>query len=643
MKKLLLLFLFFAFISSVYSQTLFTYGKQKVAANEFLNAYNKNKSATENNGHALRDYLDLYINFKLKIQAAKDLQLDTLPALKSDLQNFRSQIEENYMRDEKAVNSLIDEAFSRSRKDIEVTDFFAAANNPDDTLKNFTAINELYFQLKSGKNNTEKILESINKNGINVIKNNLGFITVFTLPYTFENIIYGLKPGESSAPFRTKNGWHILQNISERPAVGKIKVAQILFSLPQGANDEQRIQTKKLADSVFNQIKNGADFNSMVTGFSDDRTTYSEGGNIAEFGVGTYDPTFEKAAFTLLKDSAVSPPFETKYGFHILKRISSTPVPADKTDEIFMADLKQHLLNDSRMEDAKKIFVSEIIPKTGFKKNKINETYLWKITDSALIERKDLNAETRNKKIILFSFNNNSKVTASDWFQYVKNSNIPLQEVHDNFEKIFGEFKSYSIVQNYSTRLQDFNPDFKGQINEFKEGNLLFEIMQRKVWDKAASDSDGLLNYYHQHKEKYTWGRSADAVIFSANNEITAKNAIQNLSKGELWKDEISKFPTTLQADSSRFELAQLPVNNVNNYLAGSITDPEINKNDGTVVFVKIIKLYPENQQRNFEDARGLVTSDYQNFLEKKWILELRKQYPVHINEKVFLDLMNSN
>ena len=98
-----------------------------------------------------------------------------------------------------------------------------------------------------------------------------------------------------------------------------------------------------------------------------------------------------------------------------------------------------------------------------------------------------------------------------------------------------------------------------------------------------------------------------------------------------------------MQADSSRFELAQLPVNNVNNYLAGSITDPEINKNDGTVVFVKIIKLYPENQQRNFEDARGLVTSDYQNFLEKKWILELRKQYPVHINEKVFLDLMNSN
>jgi peptidyl-prolyl cis-trans isomerase SurA len=640
MKKLLLLFLFFAIISSVHSQTLFTYGNQKVSANEFLNAYNKNKSDTADNANALRDYLDLYINFKLKVQAAKDLQLDTLTALKSDLQNFRSQIEENYLRDEKALNALINEAFLRSQKDIEVADFFVASNNSGDTLKNFNAINELHAELKTGKDSIEDILQKINKNGVNITKSDLGFITVFSLPYTFENVIYGLKPGESSAPLRTKNGWHILKNIAERPAVGKLKVAQILFALPEGASDELRKQTKKIADSVYGQIKNGADFYKMVKEFSDDRTTYSEGGNIEEFGVGKYDPSFEKFAFSLLKDSAVSEPFETKYGFHILKRISATPVPANKTDEAFMADLKEKVLNDGRIEVAKKIFISEILPKTGFKKNKINEPELWKITDSALIAGKNLNATNINEKTVLFSFNNNSKVAVSDWIQFVKNTNKTPEQLHDSYEKLFQEFISFSVIQNYKNRLQDFNPDFKEQLNEFKDGNLLFEIMQRKVWDKAASDSAGLLNFYNQHKEKYTWNKSADAIIFSANNVNTATNAIQILAKGNSWKDVINEYPSALQADSARFELAQLPVNNSVDFSEGLITDPVINKNDGTVVFVKIIKLYPENQQRNFEDARGIVTNDYQSFLEKKWIVELKKQYPVHIDEKVFSKLL---
>jgi peptidyl-prolyl cis-trans isomerase SurA len=401
-----------------------------------------------------------------------------------------------------------------------------------------------------------------------------------------------------------------------------------------------RKQTKKIADSVYGQIKNGADFYKMVKEFSDDRTTYSEGGNIEEFGVGKYDPSFEKFAFSLLKDSAVSEPFETKYGFHILKRISATPVPADKTDEAFMADLKEKVLNDGRIEVAKKIFISEILPKTGFKKNKINEPELWKITDSALMAGKNLNAKNINEKTVLFSFNNNSKVAVSDWIQFVKNTNKTPEQLHDSYEKLFEEFISFSVIQNYKNRLQDFNPDFKEQLNEFKDGNLLFEIMQRKVWDKAASDSVGLLNFYNQHKEKYTWNKSADAIIFSANNVNTATNAIQILAKGNSWKDVINEYPSALQADSARFELAQLPVNNLVDFSEGLITDPVINKNDGTVVFVKIIKLYPENQQRNFEDARGIVTNDYQSFLEKKWIVELKKQYPVHIDEKVFSKLL---
>jgi len=644
MKKLLFLFLFLFVNYSVFCQTLFTYGNKSVSSAEFLKAYNKNKSDTTGNNQELRDYLNLYMNFKLKVQAAKDLRLDTLPALKSDLQNFRSQVEENYLRNEKAINALTDEAFVRSQKDIHVIHFFLPLRENAgevDTVKDFEAINSVYRTLKLNKNNSQQVLANLNNNGISVSENDLGFITVFTLPYEFENIIYGLKVNEISAPYRTKQGWHIFKNIAERPAVGKVKIAQILFALPQGANEQLKAQTKKLAYSVYTQLKNGADFSVMAKEFSDDRMTFMDGGNLQEFGVGKYDPSFEKIAFSLDKDSSISLPFETPFGFHIIKRISATAIPADKKDETFMLNLKQEVLNDSRISKAKKIFISEIIPKTGLKKYKINEQDLWKITDSALLENKNIKAGNLTGKSILFSFNNNEKVTVENWIRFLKNANkMQEKSLHESYPDWFEEFTSFSVTENYKKRLDKFNEEFKNQLDEFKDGNMLFEIMERKVWDKASSDSAGLINFYTQHKEKYKWNKSADAIIFSANNETTAKNNIQYLMEGKLWKSLVIPSPSKLQADSGRFELTQLPVNNQAELSVGMITDPVINKNDGTAVFVKIIKLYPGNESKVFEDARGLVINDYQNLLEENWIKQLKKQYPVHINQKAFQNLL---
>ena len=129
MKKLLLIFVFNSCLFYSYSQTLFTYGDHKVNASEFLTAYNKNKTATSNDSQAIRDYLNLYINFKLKVQAAEDIRLDTLPSMLADLQNFRSQIEDTYLKDEKEVNRLVDEAFLRSQKDIHAMYYFIKSDD----------------------------------------------------------------------------------------------------------------------------------------------------------------------------------------------------------------------------------------------------------------------------------------------------------------------------------------------------------------------------------------------------------------------------------------------------------------------------------------------------------------------------------
>lgn len=642
MKKLLLIFVFTSSLFFTYGQTLFTYGNHKVDASEFLTAYNKNKTTTGNDSQALRDYLNLYINFKLKVQAARDIHLDTLPSMLADLQNFRSQIQDTYLKDQDEVNRLVNQAFLRNQKDVHTVYYFLKAGDSKDSVNDVKMMNEVSEKLNSLQPDSV-ILSKINAgNPGKIEKQDIGYITVFTLPYQFENIIYALKPGKASAPFRTKNGWYIFKNQRERHAVGKITLAQILFAVPQG-NEQQKEETKKLADSVYTALQDGADFEALAKKYSDDRTTFMNGGKMPEFGTAKYDSVFENHAFSLTKDGEISQPFETKFGYHIIKRISAAPVPETKNDEQFMYNLKQQVLNDSRIESAKEKFLKEIFPVIKLSRKKINEEDLWQVTDTFLLSNKEIKSGNVDVNTTLISFNNNENVTVRDWIIYVKNSNKKVDGDHETYKKIFPEFVNESAISNYASRLENYNPTFKAQLNEFKEGNMLFEIMQRKVWGKASSDTAGLKQFYQLHKEKYLWNASAEAVIFSCSNLDVAKNSITQLKKGKNWKEIVNENPSKIQADSGRFELGQIPVVDRTAFTAGLITLPVVNKTDGTTVFAKIFKAYPDNQQRSFEDARGLVINDYQNYLEQKWIEQLKKKYPVTVNQKVFQSLLKSN
>lgn len=639
MKKLLLVFVFVSFILISNGQTIFTYGNHSVSATEFLNAYNKNKTPTTDSADALRHYLDLYIKFKLKVQAAKDVQLDTLPSLEADLQNFRSQVENSYLNDEKEVDKLINESFKRSQKDIHVVYYFVS-NEKTDSSKAKNIIKEVAEKLKSNKSDLEILSEQ--KNNSDIQKADLGFITVFSLPYEFENIVYSLKPGQASVPFRTKKGWYIFKNTGERHAVGKINIAQILFAVPPGDNS-QKERIKELADSVYDVLKSGSDFATLAKQFSDDKTSYMNGGIIPEFGTAKYDSVFENHAFALNKDGAISTPFETKFGYHIIKRVSAVPVPATKNDDAFMYNLKLQILHDSRIEIAKQKFLKEILPQIGFKENHINEENFWRISDSSSMKNKNVTINGINENTVLFYFNNHQKITVGDWIVYLRNSNkIVPDEMHQSYKKIFSDFVNASAVSNYASRLEDFNAAFKAQIEEFNEGNMLFEIMQKKVWEKASADTSELREFYNSHPQKYFWNSSAEAVIFSCSDKTIAGNTIKQLQKGKTWRQILNDDPSHVQADSGRFELGQIPVVDRTNFTTGLITMPVINKNDGTAVFAKILNLYPAHQPRTFQDSRGLVINDYQNYLEEKWVEQLRKKYPVKVNEKAFKSLLNN-
>ncbi len=642
MKHFFALLIFSSAVMQGFSQTLFTYGTDAVSRDEFIRAYNKNKTPVEDKEKALREYLELYSKFKLKVKAASELRLDTLQQLKYDVQNFRSQVDEGYLNDEKEVNRLVNEAFDRSQKDIHLLHFYVTINDrmiPEDTIKAHKAIEQIKKQLDEGKTNYDEIVDEISQQLIPVKGKDLGYITALSLPYDIETLVYGLKAGEASKVFRTKSTLHVFKNAGERKSAGRWRIAQILFALPPGASPQQKDRVEKLADSVYNLLQGGADFAELAKKYSDDRITYLTGGEMAEFGTGKFELPFENAVFALQKDGDISKPVFTGYGYHIVKRLQQKPTPADKSDEGYLASLKQQVLQDARINIAKENFLKSVLAKTSFKRNPlVKDEQLFRFADS--VSNKKTAGNYPISKLTVFSFAK-SKVTGSDWLNFIKDYKLnPDVYKGENNNALLEKFISTTALDYYRKHLEAYNEDFKYQMQEFKEGNMLFEVMERNVWSKAANDSAGLKKFYEAGKSKYQWAESATVLLFSCSNLQSAKDAADSLRSGKNWKQIAEESEGQVQADSGRYEISQLQLPAGVTASAGLITAPQVNPNDNSTSFVQVLQLFPANQQRSFEEARGLVINDYQNYLEEKWVEELKKKYPVKVNEEVFKSLL---
>lgn len=643
MRKFYLLFVFACYTPVVFSQTLFSYGKSMVDKGEFIRAYNKNKTPVSDKEKALREYLDLYIRFKLKVNAAHEMGLDTLPQLQFDAQSFRSQIEESYLNNEKEVNNLLAEAFTRSQKDLHVLHFFIPAGpgtGPEDTVKAYKSIHELYTSLAAGKTDYAKLIDA---GPVKVNQSDIGFITVFTLPYEYENIIYDLSVGQASKPYRSKKGWHVFKVMEQRKAVGKWKIAQILLAAPPDQPVAEKMGLEKRADSIYGLLQKGGDFAVLARLFSDDKITYGTGGELPEFASGKFEASFEKEVFKLTRDGEISKPILTPYGYHIVKRLSQTPVSPDKNDNAFLFELKQKIQQDSRINSAKELFVKEVLKQVNFKKTgTVSDTDLFRYADSAAA---NLSSETGNTSVYpisnkaIYSFAK-AKLTGKDWLDFIRAYKGGEFYRGEPNADLLEKFVSTSSVDYYKSHLEDYNDDFRYQMEEFKDGNVLFEIMEKNIWGKATNDSAGLLKQYNENKSKYLWAASANVILFNCSNKTVAEAARKALLTGKDWKQVSEEANNTLQADSGRFELSQIPIAINPKSPAGFITEIIVNPADGTAGFAKIVNQFEEGLQRSFEEAKGLVINDYQFILEEKWISELKKKYPVKINESVFQSLL---
>ncbi|MCG7857163.1 peptidylprolyl isomerase [Flavihumibacter sp.] len=546
------------------AQPLFTYGPHKVSKETFLRAYEKNNLGGKD-AAAMQQYLELYTRFRLKVQDAYDMKLDTLPSQKADLENFRNQVIGMYLTDDSMMLELVKVSMANSKRDIRLSHIYIPFNGTD-TLAASDAIKNAAKAVQQGKSFENVAMEFSKDPSVKSNKGDIGWISSFTLPYAIESLVYNTPIGTISSIYKSSTAYHLFRPSAERPATGNIHVAQILLELPENAPSREADRVKKLADSLYTVIVAGGDFGKLALGFSSDNASFNNQGVLQPFSPGTHDPLFEEQAVMLSDKNIFSKPFRTANGWHILRFLRRYPRPTDINNAEDIAAMKTLIQNDDR---------------------------------NALIR---LSVLQRARKA----------------------TGIPAETSEDE------------VLEKYIAGLEQYDSGYAAQINEFAEGNLLFEAMQRKVWDKSAGDEKGLQQYYKNNSGRYKWKESVSGVLFSSTDASVLRSFHKKLmAEPETWKGLILLENGAVQYDSSRFEIDQLPLK-LPETKSGLITEPVYNKADELHQFFYLIKTWPANVSRSYEEAKGFVLNDYQQVLEDAWIKELKKKYPVKINQTVW-------
>lgn len=650
MQKVLITLVFiFSFLATSWAQekdpVLFTVDGNPVQVSEFLYIYQKNNGKKADfSEKSLNEYLDLYTKFKLKVNKARQMKLDTIPELISELAGYRKQLSKSYLVDKEVSQKLVKEVFERRKKDLNVSHILIVSNNEADLQREAEAKARIYLVYdkleKGGKFGTLAKQYSEDKSTARS-GGNLGYVTAM-LPdgfYPFENAIYSLEPGQYSKPFKTDYGWHIVKLNGERPARGTIEAAHIMIKRKTGQNPAI---AKKTMDSLYASVMAGANFEDMAGKYSMDKTTSIKGGYIGVFGINKFEKIFEDKVFALEKDGDITQPFESTAGWHIVKRISK---PDINDFERARRSIANEVAKDSRFGIAKEKLVENIKMDAGFTDdssalnffvNKLDPGFYslyWNIPDSMDRQLFTLG----NQNFSLEDFAVFCKKNQRERIRYGKNTSLKLVT-----QKMYERFIEESCMQYEEEKLEDKYPDFKSLMREYDEGILLFEATKREVWDKASQDTAGLQKFYESHKQNYLWRPRADLYNYTVHsNDQKLANKIYKFTERRSHDKVIDKF----NSDNQIITFSRHKVENGSKELnllewkEGALSSLHFDKEKNTYQFKKISALLPKTP-KTLDEARGYVIADYQEYLEKNWVDQLKSEFSVEVNQEVFNNLI---
>ncbi len=627
------------------SDVLMTIGKENVSKKEFEYVFkkNNNKNAANPDEKSLREYLDLYINFKLKVIEAKSLGMDTVGSFIKELGGYRKQLAAPYLTDKEVNEKLISEAYERSQKEIRASHILitcAEDASPKDTMAAFNKIMALRRRVVDKKEDFAKVaLEASQDPSAKTNKGDLGYFSAFAMVYPFENVCYNTKVGAISMPFRTKFGYHLVKVYDQRPAQGEVKVAHIMLRTGDKASSIDSARAKEKIQEIYARLLKGEKFEELAKQYSEDKSSARSGGVLPLFGTGKMVMDFENQSFALKSVGDYSKPFTTPYGWHIVKLIEKKSPP---TFEKAKDDLKARINRDTRSDLNKVSFIAKLKKNYQFTENKKALTTFYTGIDSSIVKSTFKKSSAKNPTDVLF-YIQDKKYLVSDFAAFLESNlnTVSKESAAKAKNDLYENYTNKMLMDYEESKLDAKYPEFKSLMEEYRDGILLFELTDQKVWSAAVKDSAGLEAFFKNNQSKYMWPDRLNASIYTCANEEIAKTVRGLLKNKKVSQDSLLKRvnkenPLNLTIKTDKFEKGDNHVIDDIEWKKGTTKNMAINN---TIVFV-VVKEKLLSQPKLLSEVRGAATAEYQNYLEKAWLDTLRNKYPVSVNENVFKSLI---
>lgn len=638
----LLASILFAFSISLNAQTekntpLIMFEEDTITLGEFEQVYKKNNSNEMVNKSTVDEYLNLYVAFRRKVMEAEEMGLDTNPAFIREYNMYRDQLAQPYFTIDELKEQLKKEAYNRMKYDLKVSHILVklpADAPPQDTLEAYKKIMDIRKKIGKGADFNEMAVKYSEDPSAKNNEGDLGYFTAFYMVYPFETAAYNTEEGEVSMPVRTEYGYHLIKVHDIRPAKGKVKVAHILVAEPEEGEGESKDAKQKI-EEIYDQIKNGgADFSEMAKKYSEDFRSARAGGSLPTFGVGRMIPEFEVEAFALENKGDISEPFQTEFGWHIIKLEAKEPIGDYESLE---AQIEEQVRKDARSLLTQDAILIKIKDQYGFKKNASAIKPFYDLIDSSYFNATWVMPEFGKNNRTMFTLAD-QKYTQKDFAQFLA-SNMRVRTVapvHYFVDGLYEEFVKQSLLDYKDSQLENEYPEFALLAKEYHDGILLFNLTDQKVWTKAVEDSVGLSDFYMNNQNDYMWGERANARIYTTQNEKAAKKTRKMVLKMEKKGYSVQDIKDKINEDSQlTLKVKEGVFSKGENELIDQLWTEgvsEIIKNDTEFVVVEISELL-EAGPKSIDEARGEITSDYQEYLMTEWMKDLETKYPVSINE----------
>ena len=636
------LFFLISFASNAQSNTkevLFTVNEKPYYTDEFSRIYKKNLDLVKDDSQKdLNQYLELFVGYKLKVNKAYKLGLQNGTQYQNELKSYRTQLAKNYFNDTKITQELLEEGYSRLQKEIRASHILILVDenaSAEDTLKAYKKMEDISKKAIAGENFDDLAVQFSEDPSAKENKGDLSYFTAFRMVYPFENAAYKTPKGKISKIIRTRFGYHILKITDIRANRGEITVAHIMILKPKP--EEKDKDAEKTINEIYQKIQQGEKFEDLAKQFSDDKSSSSKGGQLNKFGSGQLSSEeFENAAFSLANPDDISKPFQSEFGWHIVKLIEKHPI---KSMDEMKNELETKIGKDDRSKKITASLNEKLRKKYTYKRDDKQYGLISKLVTNDFYDSKwKLPENITDYSATLLSINT-KKIDGKAFLDYIEKqqkAGLKVKPLSKLVDALYGNFLDEQLTAYYDENLETEFPDFAYVMEEYRDGLLLFDLMEKEIWDRAKTDTIGLNTFYDEHKMEHMWKKRVDVTIASSTKQDIIKKAHALLKKKEKPQDIKDKLNVdnviNVMMNSGVFEEGSDALPKTMKYDVG-VSDVF---SEGEYYFVtKVEKVMPAGV-KTLEECKGKLINEYQQYLELRWVDDLKSEFTIKINNDAF-------